>query len=454
MDECGMQEHYQEGSSWKAFESTDITYAGGPHDKLQALHPEHNPQTEDDIDPLRASSFSFNLTFGCQTYTSGLFSTQLADGIMGMDNVAKSFWSQAYENGMIDKRSFSLCLSRQDEVSPQGTEAGALTMGGTDKRLHTSPMVYCYLEPGSEFVIDMRKIHLRQGGGGDSAMSSNPSLRVLSFNYTGRAGEERTRGKKVSIDSGTTDTYLTREIAPAFQEAWKKLTGKIYNNDPVHLTKEEVNSLPTILFQLAGDEKKNDKVKKSHQNPDLLVGLAGSLDPDHPLDVIVAMPPSHYMEYDKERERYVPRFYMDEMWTPVIGANAMMGHDVNFDEDQHHIGWAESPCDYSELVEEFEEEEIERSQTKPDAEGEEKDGEETINTLAAKESEGLCKSLLCKGFSTVLLLVVGFAGVIFGKKRLHLFGFPKEARYQPTAGVEIPDIEGKNVPPSSTNTVI
>lgn len=451
LDECEMRMSYAEGSTWKAFEGIDITYAGGPHDKFQALHSDHNLQTEDDLDPSRASSFAFNLTFGCQTYTSGLFSTQLADGIMGMDNAPDSFWAQAYDHGMIDKKSFSLCLSRQPIASWQGTEAGALTMGGMDHRLHKSPMVFCYLEPGSNFVVDMRKVHLRQGGGGDSAKTSRHDLKTLSFNYTGRTSVKIGRGQKVVIDSGTTDTYLTRELAPAFQKAWKLLTGTSYTNDPVTLTEVELNSLPTILFQLAGDEEKNKKVRGAG-NADQVVGLAGSLDPEHPLDVIVAMPPTHYMQYDKNYQKYVPRFYLNEMWDPVLGANAMMGHDINFNEEENHIGWAESLCDYTELVDEFEEEELAEQVPKPGAEPkvswEESEPSVPQAKVGSNARGGICNTFGCKGGLTVVSLAVLVVTGVLVRKRLS--SAPLEARYQPTAGMEILAMPTHGNPPVST----
>ena len=51
-----------------------------------------------------------------------------------------------------------------------------------------------------------------------------------------------------------------------------------------------------------------------------VVGLAGNeLDPEHPLDVVLAIPPEHYYEYDPDVEGYVSRFYVDEGSGGVFG---------------------------------------------------------------------------------------------------------------------------------------
>lgn len=290
-DECRAGYSYAEGSSWSAYESIDLTYAGGPHDKLQKLPEVFNPQDQDDVDPLRAANFAFNLTFGCQDKTTGLFATQLADGILGMDNARMSFWYQAYEHGVIDRKIFSLCLSRQPTASWQGTEAGALTMGGVDERLHTSPTVYSTLVPGSTFHVKLKKIYLRQGGGGNSAMSTDSTLKVVPLNVAERAYKSLGH---VVVASGTTDTYFPRAMASAFQDAWLDFTGKPYSHNPVHLTETELNNLPTILFQIEGEKPANGQLQES---PDEVAGLAGALDPENSLDVIIAMPPTHYMEF-------------------------------------------------------------------------------------------------------------------------------------------------------------
>lgn len=51
--------------------------------------------------------------------------------------------------------------------------------------------------------------------------------------------------------------------------------------------------------------------------------LAGDiLDAEHPLDVVLAIPPEHYYEYDTDLDEYVARFYVDEGSGGVLGANS------------------------------------------------------------------------------------------------------------------------------------
>ena len=103
----------------------DQAYAGGPHD--EPLNGGATPG--DGLDPKHASSFAFPLTFGCQTSLTGLFRTQLADGIMGMDNTNAAFWKQMYDQNAVPEQKFSLCFNRQPVAERDGTMAGAVGAG-------------------------------------------------------------------------------------------------------------------------------------------------------------------------------------------------------------------------------------------------------------------------------------------------------------------------------------
>jgi Xylanase inhibitor N-terminal len=197
-NQCMLGMSYQEGSSWNAFEASDLCYVGGFHDRPT---PKKDDATVDDLDPFHAPNFAFNMKFGCQTRITGLFITQLADGIMGMDVATAAFWYQMHEAGIISSKAFSLCFSRKDEANPKGTESGAMSLGGTDERLHSTPLVYTSTEENSGFyVVHVRKMYLRAGGGGTSALSNDDKVKIVKLNLD----ESDLNAGHVIVDSGTT----------------------------------------------------------------------------------------------------------------------------------------------------------------------------------------------------------------------------------------------------------
>ena len=66
-DQCVFSQTYTEGSSWHAYESMDKVFVGGK-ELSSSLNPINN-------------AFKTNFPFGCQMKETGLFVTQLADGI-------------------------------------------------------------------------------------------------------------------------------------------------------------------------------------------------------------------------------------------------------------------------------------------------------------------------------------------------------------------------------------
>lgn len=381
-DRCEIDQYYSEGSSWEAYEVNDTCYAGGFHNTA-LLEGAATPTTHG-IDPSQAAAFGFPLRFGCQTKVTGLFQTQLADGILGMCDAKSAFWHQMYRAHKIKTKQFSLCFSRPRHSSKQGSEAGAMTLGGTDERLHANPMVYTTTKgtsselPGGKksgyFDVHIRKLYLRAGSGGQSAATTDSSAIVLELRNANRINENG----GVIVDSGTTDSYFGKIIQRSLKKNFKTLTGGIaFHHDRVQLTEKDLAAYPTILIQLVGDEALNKAIADQHGGASNVVGLAGDLDSDHPLDVIVAVPASHYMERISEGN-YENRIYATETDGTVLGANTMMGHDVMFDPTNKRVGWAESSCGYSELV---------AKNGFPDVLGDEPSTVETKETMEEEDAE-------------------------------------------------------------------
>mmetsp|Transcript_13741 Transcript_13741/g.20058 ORF Transcript_13741/g.20058 Transcript_13741/m.20058 type:complete len:493 (+) Transcript_13741:177-1655(+) len=331
-EECNIHMSYAEGSSWSAYEAKDYLYAGGSHRTGEIV-------TIEDGEPVVSSptlQFETQFAFGCQMSLTGLFRTQLADGIMGMSRESYTFWDQMYTNGQITRKQFSLCFSRQPTASSEGTGAGAMTVGGLDDRFHKTPMVWAWESGGrSFFTVYIKNIFLREGGG-ESARPDSEDQIVHRVDIA--EGLLNSRG--VIVDSGTTDTYFTSALAGPFKNMWKEITGKDYANRAVSLTEQQLRSLPTVLVQLRGAD------DATYDDPET-TGLAGGVDSDSPNDIIIAIPASHYMEYDSDDDKYSTGLFIDEHGGSVLGANTMQGHNVFFDMETNQIGFAESDCEYS-----------------------------------------------------------------------------------------------------------
>ena len=351
-DTCAFSRHYGDGSSFTAFEAIDDCYVGGLHGTHKVTTPSHNKKHKHQpidpaIDPWQADKFKFDLRFGCETQARGLFVTQLADGIMGLNRAPAAYWKQMYDAGVTKRQAFSLCFSRHPEASRNGTESGAMTLGGSDPRLHHDQMVFVDTSMNDGmFNVKLRQVHLRDGKGGASALSLPNDPKVVTLDIP----QASMKSGRFIVDSGTTDTYLPRSFKPYFDKVFRDLSGVDYGSSVYTLTQDDLEALPTILFQLEGNEAMN-KAILDQGNGSPVVGLAANIDPEHPLDVLVAMPPSHYMEA-VGNGLYKARINMREPSGGVFGANTIMGHDVYFDVEGQRIGWAESTCDYTGFMEE------------------------------------------------------------------------------------------------------
>jgi len=351
-DRCEIEQFYSEGSSWTAYEAMDTCYLGGYHNTAIL----NDNGSKDPLDPGHAAAFAFDTRIGCQTDVTGLFKTQLADGILGMCDSKQSFWHQMYRNHKIREKRFSLCFTRPSHALKSGSEAGAITLGGSDERLHDkSPMVYTTVAGTSSesesstgyFDIHVREMYWREGKAGELALSRDDSAKLLKIQGAGAINDEG----GVIVDSGTTDTYFSNLIQKQLKANWEKFSGQTWLHKKQTLSPEQVAELPTLLLQFAGDVAMNKMVAEEHGSgdPNAIPGLAGDMDLNHPYDVIVAIPASHYMEAMSDGD-VTNRIYATEKDGSVIGANVMIGHDVMFDAQNMRIGWAESSCDYSGLV--------------------------------------------------------------------------------------------------------
>ena len=308
---CKFTQAYTEGSSWEAVQVKDRFYCGGT-DVLDSVNP--NDQ-----------KYAIDFMFGCQNSMTGLFITQLADGIMGMSAHPATLPKQLYDKRKIEHNLFALCYRRELGTSKRGVTAGSMTFGGVSNNLDTSPMVYAKnMAKIGWFTVFVKNIYVRTTGG-QSARSIDDISTTIQVRVDVKTLNS---GKGVIVDSGTTDTYLNKRVAKEFTKAWKKATGMPYTHTPMALTKEQLQSLPTILLQCQAYSLDDDP---SIQNYDSIPGYAGRLDPSSPKDLLIAIPATSYMDYSPITKRYMSRLYFTESVGGVLGSNTMQGHNVLFD---------------------------------------------------------------------------------------------------------------------------
>lgn len=256
---------------------------------------------------------------------SGLFLTQRADGIMGMSAHQATLPKQLWDKGLIEHNMFAMCFRRELGTSKRGVSAGSMTLGGVSTNLDTSPLVYAKnMAKAGWFTVFVKNIYIRVGGG-QSAKDSSPPHKVIRVRINPRTVNS---GKGVIVDSGTTDTYLSKSAAPAFQTAWKEATGRPYSHSSVKLTQDELQKLPSILVQCHAYFCGKDP---SIDDYDAIPGYAGHLDPSSPEDLLIAIPATSYMDYSPTTKLYTSRLYFTETAGGVLGSNAMQGHNVVFD---------------------------------------------------------------------------------------------------------------------------
>ncbi len=285
-DVCSISQSYSEGSSWKAFKVTDKLWVSG----LNAF-----------VVP-GAESYSVDFTFGCQSYETGLFRSQLADGIMGMSITEDTLPAVLNKNGVTSTRMFGLCYR---------VGGGIMTLGGIDQRIHSHPGVnYAkLLNPTGWFVVKLVDILMEEQSGGEKKTIGEDNSKYNS-------------GKGCIVDSGTTDTYLPSSISTKFQALFKQISGIAFTQANIPLTSQQLAKMPNLIFEFESTDGNTFQI---------------------------TMPWSSYVD-SVGGGKYAFRIYLTEGSGTVLGANFMNNYNVIFDPDNNRVGFAKSSCKFEDYV--------------------------------------------------------------------------------------------------------
>jgi len=315
-EKCMTNVAYLEGSEWTGYQATDQFFLGNNEDQEVG------------------NSITNEFTFVCQESETGLFQTQLENGIMGLQDSDKHLPNVLRKTNKIPVNQFSLCLRVEKFADKEGFHAGLMTIGGVDDSYHSSPMMYARTQPG--YNVQIRAIYLQKSPtrGTQQGRSLNDYRKVpIATDYSSNDSH--------TVDSGTTITYFASEYAPGFKTEWKSLTGSDLTdqNTAITLSNEQVSNLPTIFVQIEAQNEGCDESQTINE-------MARKLDSTHCNDVILSFPPSHYLS--KEGDTYYINFSFEELGidSGILGANIIQGHDVLFDIENSRLGFASSTCKY------------------------------------------------------------------------------------------------------------
>lgn len=305
---CAVGRSSRDLSSWSGYEVSDFAFHGGGDD----------PSTV--IGSDSAKMFGFPMRFACQTRTRGFFNNVL-DGIIGLSPAPMSFLSQMHSAGQLEYPRFSLCFN---DIEFSGNTTGVVTFGGYEYALLQTEMVYAKQLGRNMYKVNIKKIHLRVGGG-RSVRSSKEHV-IISFNPP--SGVDTS----VVVDASTPFLTFDKRFEGPFRAAWRDATGLDYTDNRVDLTPQQLASMPTLLIELEGD-------KNSPRELDPLTVAGLTID----YNVLVAVPAVHYMDRVVTGVRqYRSSIRFEAQQGSSFGANVMHGHTVSYEPDLSRIGFAES----------------------------------------------------------------------------------------------------------------
>ena len=307
-------------------------------------------------------------------------------GLIGMSAAPTSFLEILVQEEIIPNRKFGLCFDKlsfgvvltdeQRETSGvdddrMGRNDNVVSFGDVDRSHHATPLVFAQnsalkrkaSENSNEgdktsYAVRLRKVYLRQGDIESAAWIGDgpvPSIAFIGNDYgedatvyaLNQIDYDRVNGGEngslpgMTIDTGLSYTYLDKAIEQDFMSAFEKMSGRKFTYLGMELTNEEVRTLPTVLLQLEADNAEQTGV-----DPATIPGLAAykNLDTHHPYDVVLAIPPSHYMKYDPSTDRFSIKLFVsidDPSGISRLGSNVFQGHELLFDNDAGRIGFAE-----------------------------------------------------------------------------------------------------------------
>lgn len=338
---------------------------------------DYTSTTISDKYPTNLVQNGLNLKFQCVNFldSQSALASSVADGYLSMSTAKSSFLQQLFDAGGITKRVFSMCFRDAQQIfQPAGASAGTLLLGPIlDPNRFNTPLVYARNSASqvggtpSGYSINVRRIYLAIGAQSDTLVRiSQNALSLLPIEAAATQSMDvynHVNGATgtVEVDINKPYTLLHKDLMEPFMLSFFNITGLKYDRSGIPMTSAQFKQLPTIVLQLEVTAKiladdtdiQISDIFVTLQASDgsnvggyVLVGvpgLIGEIDPVHPMDILVAIPPQHYLVYDAKTKVATPSVIFDTTLS-LVGSNVLQGRQVVFDLDQARIGFAEQDC--------------------------------------------------------------------------------------------------------------
>ena len=276
--------------------SFSISYAEGS--KLSGFYVNEEIYFETIDSENNMTSTSYSIPIGCTTLETHLFETQLADGIMGLNNVDNSFINILYNSKVIQKKLFSLCFSQ---------EGGYFSIGNVVTAHHYDKNIsYVQLENTSgNYYMRLKDVII-----GDNKVV-----------YNGKA----------FVDSGTTISYFPDFF---FEKLIKEFLKSCKDKKCGNLRK--LKGLGYCV-QINNDNEIDQIIHEGWGNITIVFeGYKFIWTPDN----------YHFIYKTKANGKNVCiGFDGDRRNNILLGTTFMHGYDIIFDKDKNRVGFAKADCE-------------------------------------------------------------------------------------------------------------